>query len=252
MSKLRKIVRMMLCLPLAPIIGVGGVGGSGSGSESGNNNQNNQNNSGDNQNNNNSNNDDSNSNNGAENDSGNNNNNLGERMFSQAELNKLLKAEKEKSKTALLKELGVEDFNTAKDGLAKYLESVENSKTDLQKSQEENKRLSEQLAQKTGQAKILQASLDAISLGVNPESVSDIVPIVLAKTDSENDVKSVIEELKKNPAFSGFFKTANNSNNNSGTGNPIPKNQNPNNGAESYGARLAKSRVRNNLNSNSK
>lgn len=240
----------MLCLPMAPIIGVGGVGGSGSRSESGNNNQNN---SGDNQNNSN-NNDDSNSNDGAGNDSGNNNNNLGERMFSQAELNKLLKAEKEKSKTALLKELGVEDFNTAKDGLAKYLESVENSKTDLQKSQEENKRLSEQLAQKTGQAKILQASLDAISLGVNPESVSDIVPIVLAKTDSENDVKSVIEELKKNPAFSGFFKTVNNSNNNSGTGNPIPKNQNPNNGAESYGARLAKSRVRNNpnLNSNSK
>lgn len=180
------------------------------------------------------------------NNSDNSNNNSVERMFSQAELNKLLKAEKEKSKSALLKELGVEDFNTAKDGLAKYLKSVEDSKTDLQKAIDENKKMSEELGKKAGEAMFLRASLDAISLGVNPESVNDIVPIILAKTDSENDVKSVVEELKKNPAFSGFFKSVNTNTNNQGTGNPIPRNQNLNDGAENYGARLAKSRVKTN------
>lgn len=234
MSKLRKIIRMMLCLPMAPIIGVGGVGGSGSGSDSGNNSSNNTDN----------NSDDSNDNSDSNNNSDNSNNNSAERMFSQAELNKLLKAEKEKSKSALLKELGVEDFNTAKDGLAKYLKSVEDSKTDLQKAIDENKKITEELGKKAGEAMFLRASLDAISSGVNLEFVNDIVPIILAKTDSENDVKSVVEELKKNPAFSGFFKSV--SANNQGTGNPIPRNQNPNDGSENYGARLAKSRVKTN------
>ena len=60
MSKLRKIIRMMLCLPMAPIIGVGGVGGSGSGSDSGNNDPNNTDNDSDNTNNDSNNNSDSN------------------------------------------------------------------------------------------------------------------------------------------------------------------------------------------------
>lgn len=169
------------------------------------------------------------------------NNNEPERVFTQAELNKLLKAEKEKSKSALLKELGVSDFNTAKDGLAKYLQSVEDSKSDLQKTQEANAQMSKELGEKTGKVMFLQASLDAISCGVNPTVVSDIIPIVLAKVTEENDVKSVIEDMKKNPAFSGFFTSALNS----GTGNPIPRKQNVNdNGTESYGARLAKSKVK--------
>lgn len=171
----------------------------------------------------------------------NSSNNEPERVFTQAELNKLLKAEKEKSKAALLKELGVSDFNTAKDGLAKYLQSVEDSKSDLQKAQEANAQMSEELGEKTGKVMFLQASLDAISCGVNPTVVSDIIPIVLAKVTKENDVKSVIEDMKKNPAFSGFFTSAPNS----GTGNPIPRKQNVNdNGTESYGARLAKSKVK--------
>lgn len=182
------------------------------------------------------------------NNSDNSSNNEPERVFTQAELNKLLKAEKEKSKSALLKELGVSDFNTAKDGLAKYLQSVEDSKSDLQKAQEANAQMSEELGEKTGKVMFLQASLDAISCGVNPTVVSDIIPIVLAKVTEENDVKSVIEDMKKNPAFSGFFTSAPNS----GTGNPIPRKQNVNdNGIENYGARLAKSKVKSrNINTN--
>nr|DAN88801.1 MAG TPA: Major capsid protein [Caudoviricetes sp.] len=171
----------------------------------------------------------------------NSSNNEPERVFTQAELNKLLKSEKEKSKAALLKELGVSDFNTAKDGLAKYLQSVEDSKSDLQKAQEANAQMSEELKEKNGKVAFLQASFDAISCGVNPTVVSDIIPIVLAKVTEENDVKSVIEDMKKNPAFSGFFTSVPNS----GTGNPIPRKQNVNdNGTESYGARLAKSKVK--------
>lgn len=171
----------------------------------------------------------------------NSSNNEPERVFTQAELNKLLKSEKEKSKAALLKELGVSDFNTAKDGLAKYLQSVEDSKSDLQKAQEANAQMSEELKEKNGKVAFLQASFDAISCGVNPTVVSDIIPIVLAKVTEENDVKSVIEDMKKNPAFSGFFTSVPNS----GTGNPIPRKQNVNdNGTENYGARLAKSKVK--------
>lgn len=171
----------------------------------------------------------------------NSNSNEPERVFTQAELNKLLKAEKEKSKAALLRDLGVSDFNTAKDGLAKYLQSVEDSKSDLQKAQEANAKMSEELKEKNGKVAFLQASFDAISCGVNPTVVSDIIPIVLAKVTEENDVKSVIEDMKKNPAFSGFFTSVPNS----GTGNPIPRKQNVNdNGTENYGARLAKNKVK--------
>ena len=51
------------------------------------------------------------------------------KTFTQEEVNRLMKAEKESAKKALLKELGVEDAKSAKEGLAKYKEILDKDKT---------------------------------------------------------------------------------------------------------------------------
>lgn len=55
------------------------------------------------------------------------------KTFTQEDVNALLKKEKESAKKALLKELGVEDAKSAKEGLEKYKEILEKDKTDAQK-----------------------------------------------------------------------------------------------------------------------
>ena len=225
--KMKKILKMMLLMPMA-MMGMYAMPDSSNGSgdssaqEEGEEN-------------------DSNSSNSPDDSSGSNdsNGNADGKTFTQAEVNRMLKAEKEKSKNSVLKELGVKDFKTAKDGIAKYLEQEAANKSDLQKANESVENLTKELEEANKNNAKLQAKIDAISLGANPKSVNDLVEIVISKIDEENDAKSVIESLKKNSAFSGFFNTVPESN---GTGNPIG-NRKPSSNSDSYGARLAKAKL---------
>lgn len=58
------------------------------------------------------------------------------KTFTQEEVNRLLKAEKESAKKGLLKELGVEDAKSAKEGLAKYKEIMDKDKSEADKAKE--------------------------------------------------------------------------------------------------------------------
>lgn len=161
-----------------------------------------------------------------------------EKTFTQSEVNRLMKAEKEKSKTAILKELGVSDFKTAKEGLAKYFETLEASKSDLQKATETASNYKQSLDSVSKENDMLKAQIEALSLGANPETVSELAAIAATKTDENNDIKSVINSLKENAAYSGFFRKTESG----GTGNPIGNK--PAAGiTEGYGERLAKSRI---------
>ena len=58
------------------------------------------------------------------------------KTFTQEEVNRLMKTEKESAKKALLKELGVEDAKSAKEGLAKYKEILDKDKSAAEKAGE--------------------------------------------------------------------------------------------------------------------
>ena len=238
MSKLRKIIRMMLCLPMAPIIGVGGVGGSGSGSDSGNNNPNNTDNDSDNSNNDNT-------------DLNNQNQDQG-KTFTQAEVNRMMKAEKESGRRSILKELGVEDVKGTKEALEKYQKYLDSQKSDLEKANENLNETQAKLTSAENRANKAEFCLKAIAeFEANPKSVDDLVAIAMTKVTDDKDIATVLKEMKENEAYNGFFAKSGSSSGSSGTGNPLPKGKSNNNGSESYGARLAQQKLaRNNFNKN--
>lgn len=168
-----------------------------------------------------------------------------EKTFTQSELNSFLKIEREKAKTAILKDLGVSDFDSAKQGLAKYLADVEAQKTDLQKANEEINKQKSFSAQLEAENKKLKTMTEAIKNGVKAECAEDFSAIVLSKVNDENDIETVIKTLKGNAAYSGFFITENPSPKNSGTGT-MPNNKAANNNTTgSYGAALAEKKIKN-------
>ena len=175
MSKLRKIIRMMLCLPMAPIIGVGGVGGSGSGSDSGNNNPNNPDNNSDN------------TNNDSNNNSDSNNNQDQGKTFTQAEVNRMMKAEKESGRRSILKELGVEDVKGTKEALEKYQKYLDSQKSDLEKANENLNETQAKLTSAENRANKAEFCLKAIAeFEANPKSVDDLVAIAMTKVTDDD------------------------------------------------------------------
>lgn len=161
-----------------------------------------------------------------------------ERVFTQAEVNRMMKAEKEKGRCSILKELGVEDVKNAKDALQNYQQYLDNQKTDLQRATDNLKEANDKLAKAEIRAQRAELSLQAISsFGAVAESVEDLISIAITKISDDKDIATVLKEMKENKAYSGFF---NNIANNQGTGNPIPNAGKPSNNNENYGAMLAK------------
>lgn len=121
-----------------------------------------------------------------------------ERLFRQEDVNNIVAREAKKAQEKLLKELGIEDFNNAKEGLQKFKEWQESQKTEAEKQAERLQKLETDFQAVTSENETLKAQLSALKAGVNPESVGDVV--VLAKTlvsdevDMEQAIKLVIEK----------------------------------------------------------
>lgn len=173
------------------------------------------------------------------------NNSQPEKTFTQTELNAFLKTEREKSKTQILKDLGVTDFDTAKQGLQKYLADLEAQKTDLQKANEKVSEMETMTRQIQAENMKLKASMTAISAGVRAECAEDFATIAMGKMGENDDISTVINTLKENPAYSGFFGELSTQKSNSSFGTGSTPNNKPINGnnAGSYGAQLAARRL---------
>lgn len=81
----------------------------------------------------------------------------------------------------------------------------------------------------------LRGAFEAIAQGANAETAKELASIAVGKVTDKKDISAVISELKKQPAYSGFFKTVP-----TGTGNAVVgKPARAQNG--SIGTRLAQS-----------
>ena len=120
----------------------------------------------------------------------------GEKTYSQKEVNAIAKREKGSGRNALLKELfGEKDDYTA--DLTNYKTSVEANKTAAEKQAQAVKDAEAKAAKAEREKQILEHSLNLIKAGVKPAYVDDMVLIVLAKVNDENDFETVVEGLKK-------------------------------------------------------
>ncbi|MBB6446467.1 hypothetical protein [Bacillus benzoevorans] len=124
------------------------------------------------------------------------------KTFTQEELNNIAAKEAKKAQEKLLKQLGVEDFNNAREGLAKFKEWQESQKTEAQKQAEQLKQLEENYSKTSSENETLKAQLSAVKAGVNGDSVEDVVTLARNLVSEEVDMDQAIQKvLEKYPHF---------------------------------------------------
>src|SRR5690606_25720975 len=126
----------------------------------------------------------------------------GGKPFTQEDVNNIVAREVKKAQEKFLRQLGVEDFNSAKEGMQRFREWQESQKTEAEKQAEQLQKLQEQSQTLAAENEQLKAKLAAVQVGVDPNSIDDVV--VLAKNYLSDDVDlnaAIGKVLEKYPHF---------------------------------------------------
>lgn len=129
----------------------------------------------------------------------------GGKTFTQEEVNRLLKSEKESAKKSLLKELGVDDAKTAKEGLEKYREILDKDKTDAERAKEGLAAEAKAKGEAEKRALLAEAKVEALSAGCNPSYLDDLITLATVRVTEDKDLSTVIREMKGDPKYKTFF-----------------------------------------------
>ncbi|EIJ79118.1 hypothetical protein PB1_16214 [Bacillus methanolicus PB1] len=124
------------------------------------------------------------------------------KTFTQDDVNNIVAKEAKKAQEKLLKQLGIEDFNSAKEGLQKFKEWQESQKTEAQKQAERLQELETNFNTVNEENASLKAQISAMKSGVHADYVQDVV--ILAKTlvNEETDIEAAIQKVvEKYPHF---------------------------------------------------
>src|SRR5690606_25019076 len=89
-----------------------------------------------------------------------------EKLFRQEDVNNIVAREVKKTQEKLLKELGIDDFENAKEGLQKFREWQESQKTEQEKLQESVQKLTQDNETLASENASLKAQLAAVKQGV--------------------------------------------------------------------------------------
>lgn len=125
-----------------------------------------------------------------------------EKTFTQDDVDNLIKRESSKQQEKLLKQLGIDDFDSAKEGMKKFQEWQDAQKTEQEKQAEKLQQLESDYSSTNEENTILKAQISAMKAGVIAESVEDVV--VLAKTLVTDDVDmdaAIKQVVDKYPQF---------------------------------------------------
>lgn len=125
-----------------------------------------------------------------------------EKTFSQADVSAIAAKESKKATEALLKDLGITDFNGAKDGMAKFKEWQDSQKTDLEKITGEVDGYKTTISEKDAIIKGFQNKEIVTDLGVSSKNAAKVLK--LAELEDGDDLKANVEKvLKEYPMFKG-------------------------------------------------
>lgn len=125
-----------------------------------------------------------------------------EKMLPQSEVNNLIAKEKKKATEKILRDLGIDDFENAKEGLKKFKEWQESQKSEAQKLSDRLQALEKEKGSLSEENERLKAQLSALKAGVKADSVEDVV--VLARNYISDDVdmdQAIQKVLEKYPHF---------------------------------------------------
>ncbi len=159
------------------------------------------------------------------------------KSYTQEQLNAMMANEKRTARQAILKELGLEykddkDFKTQMAAIKKTLDA---GKTQQQLDAEAKKAAEAARDEANAKATQLEMKVAALSAGVNPDCVDDIITLVAPKVTEEKPITKVLEELKtKYPSMFGETQK------NIGTGGSTRGSSRKSTNEEGLGSRLAK------------
>lgn len=162
----------------------------------------------------------------------------GEKTFTQAEVTAMLAREKKQGKNSILRALGIKDVD---EGLQK-MNANNKDKTAEEKAAELINTANKGKADAENRAVAAERKLAAIKAGVKSEYVDDVVFIAGAKVTDDNDFDTVVEGLKKTHTF--YFTEGEKKKDGTGSDSNYRKN-NKDDGADSYGKRLAELKTKN-------
>lgn len=124
------------------------------------------------------------------------------KTFTQDDVNSIAAREAKKAQEKLFKELGIEDFDNAKEGMKKFQEWQEAQKTDAEKQAEKLQNLEKDSLEKDKTIKTLEARLSARNAGVVADSVEDVVALAERLVSEETSIDDAIKQvIEKYPHF---------------------------------------------------
>lgn len=130
------------------------------------------------------------------------NNQQKDKAFTQDDLNRVGTKEHSKGYNKAVKDLGFDDVESAKDALKAFQEWQESQRSESEKQTEILNAKDKELEEARANNKALNAKLAAMSLGVNAESIDDVIALserlVTDETSIEDAIKTV---LGKYPHF---------------------------------------------------
>ena len=125
-----------------------------------------------------------------------------EKLFRQEDVNNIVAREVKKTQEKLLKELGIDDFENAKEGLQKFREWQESQKTEQEKMQETLKKLQTDNEALANENANLKAQLAALKQGVKADSLEDVVALAERLVNDETTIDDAIKQvIEKYPHF---------------------------------------------------
>lgn len=166
----------------------------------------------------------------------------GQKTFTQEEMTATATKEKRAGKNSILKLFGCEDEKTAKEEAAAYLAWKESQKTQEQKNQEAQGKLQTDKTEAEKRATLAENKLAVFMAGVNKDSIEDALAIASLKVTEDKDLSKVLEEMKEQPKYRGFFSDESSStgSSSSGTGSGVGHGNKGGTGKENIGERLGK------------
>ena len=125
-----------------------------------------------------------------------------EKLFRQEDVNNIVAREVKKTQEKLLKELGIDDFENAKEGLQKFREWQESQKTEQEKLQEALQKFQADNEALTNENANLKAQLAAVKQGVKSDSLEDVIALAERLVNDETTIDDAIKQvIEKYPHF---------------------------------------------------
>lgn len=125
-----------------------------------------------------------------------------ENLFTQEDVNNIVARETKKVQEKILKQLGVEDFKTAREGIEKFREWQESQKTEQERQQEQFNKLKQSYESLLAEKEKLVAQVAAMKAGVRADSVEDVVILANALVNDEVTIDEAIKQVvTKYPHF---------------------------------------------------